>query len=131
MNSILRMHGPKRDKNPVKLRIRMQRNRPIHDVVQAAAARRDEAAVEETVAEAAAEEIGIKAAEETVTKVAEEEAHRVNDPVGSRVVRLEDAETIATTDDGLSEPSIVVQGHRGTSKRETLRSMTNTPHFDV
>ena len=81
----------------------MQRNRPIHDVVQAAAARRDEAAVEETVAEAAAEE--------TVAKVAEEEAHRVNDPVGSRVVRLEDAETIATTDDGLSEPSIVVQGH--------------------
>ena len=123
MNSILRMHGPKRDRNLVKLRIRMQRNRPIHDVVQAAAARRDEAAVEETVAEAAAEEIGIKAVEE--------EAHRVNDPVGSRVVRLEDAETIATTDDGLSEPSIVVQGHRGTSKRETLRSMTNTPHFDV
>ena len=123
MNSILRMHGPKRDRNLVKLRIPMQRNRPIHDVVQAAAARRDEAAVEETVAEAAAEE--------TVAKVAEEEAHRVNDPVGSRVVRLEDAETIATTDDGLSEPSIVVQGHRGTSKRETLRSMTNTPHFDV
>jgi hypothetical protein len=108
----------------------MQRNRPIHDVVQAAAARRDEAAAEGTVAKAA-EEIEIKVAEETVTKVAEEEAHRVNDPVGSRVVRLEDAETIATTDDGLSEPSIVVQGHRGTSKRETLRSMTNTPHFDV
>lgn len=108
----------------------MQRNRPIHDVVQAAAARRDEAA-EETVAEAVAEEIGIKVAEETVAKAVEEEAHRVNDPVGSRVVRLEDAETIATTDDGLSEPSIVVQGHRGTSKRETLRSMTNTPHFDV
>lgn len=122
MNSILRMHGPKRDRNLVKLRIRMQRNRPIHDVVQAAAARRDEAAAEEIVAKAA-EEIGVK--------VAEEEAHRVNDPVGSRVVRLEDAETIATTDDGLSEPSIVVQGHRGTSKRETLRSMTNTPHFDV
>jgi hypothetical protein len=108
----------------------MQRNRPIHDVVQAAAARRDEAAAEEIVAKAA-EEIGIKAAEETVAKVAEEEAHRVNDPVGSRGVRLEDAETIATTDDGLSEPSIVVQGHRGSSKRETLRSMTNTPHFDV
>lgn len=100
----------------------MQRNRPIHDVVQAAAARRDEAA---------AEEIVTKVAEETVAKAVEEEAHRVNDPVGSRVVRLEDAETIATTDDGLSEPSIVVQGHRGTSKRETLRSMTNTPHFDV
>ena len=73
----------------------MQRNRPIHDVVQAAAARRDEAA---------AEEIGIKVAEETVAKVVEEEAHRVNDPVSSRVVRLGDAETIATTDDGLPSP---------------------------
>ena len=103
MNSILRMHGPKRDRNLVKLRIRMQRNRPIHDVVQAAAARRDEAAAEEIVAKAA-EEIEIKVAEETVAKVAEEEAHRVNDPVGSRVVRLEDAETIATTDDGLPSP---------------------------
>lgn len=124
MNSILRMHGPKRDRNLVKLRIRMQRNRPIHDVVQAAAARRDEAV-------AVAEETVTKVAEEIGVKAVEEEAHRVNDPVGSRVVRLEDAETIATTDDGLSEPSIVVQGHRGTSKRETLRSMTNTPHFDV
>ena len=81
----------------------MQRNRPIHDVVQAAAARRDEAAAEE-IGVKVAEEIGVKVAEETVTKVAEEEAHRVNDPVGSRVVRLEDAETIATTDDGLPSP---------------------------
>ena len=88
----------------------MQRNRPIHDVVQAAAARRDEAAAEEIVAKAA-EETVTKVAEETVAKAVEEEAHRVNDPVGSRVVRLDDAETIATTDDGLSEPSIVVQGH--------------------
>ena len=103
MNSILRMHGPKRDRNLVKLRIPMRRNRPIHDVVQAAGARRDEAAAEE-IGIKVAEETVAKVAEETVAKVAEEEAHRVNDPVGSRVVRLEDAETIATTDDGLPSP---------------------------
>lgn len=67
----------------------MQRNRPIHVVVQTTVARKE------------------GAGEETETKVAEEEAPRVNAQVVSRVVRPEDVEITAATDDGFFEYSLL------------------------
>lgn len=83
----------------------MQRNRPIHVVVQTTVARK-EGAGEETETKVA-EETEAKVVEETEAKVAEEEAPRVNAQVVSRVVRPEDVEITAATDDGFFEYSLL------------------------
>ena len=119
----------------------MQRNRPIHDVVQTMAAPKEREeelpvnrdalarAVEETETKAV-EETGTRAVEETETKVVEEEALQVNAQVVSKVVRPEDVETIAATDDGFIA-TFAPMRFQASAKRETLRTMTNTLRFDV
>ena len=75
-------------------------------------------------------EIGTRVAEEIGTRVAEEEALQVNAQVVSRVVRPEDAETTAATDDGFIT-TLSFMRFQAAATGETLRKMTNTLRFDV